>query len=302
MLDIIIIGGGPAGLTAGIYAGRSRLKTVILEKGLIGGRILMTEVIENFPGFPKGISTQELIKNIEEQVRELGVEIITEEAKDLDINSFEVKTEKNKYKAKAIIIATGAQSRRLNVPGEEKFQGKGLSYCAICDGPLYKDKKVVIVGGGNAAAEEALYLARFASSVDLIHRRDQLRASSILQERLRENKKINFILNSVVTEINGTHKVNSIKIKDKNTQKEKNIDCHGIFIYVGIEPNTSFVKHKLNMDDLGFIITDEDMATSQKGIFACGECLRKNLYQMITACSEGAIAAESANRYLMGLK
>jgi len=298
MLDLIIIGAGPAGLTAALYAGRSRLNTLVLEKIGVGGRILLTEVIENFPGFAGGVRTSELIKRMQEQVMSLGVNVVLEEALDIDCKSKTVKTNAATHSAEAIIIATGAQPRRLGVPGEDKFIGRGVSYCATCDAPFYRDKNVVIAGGGNAMAEEALYLTRFAKSVSIVHRRDQLRASPILQEKLRENKKINFILNSLIAEISGALKVESIKIKDVNTSKEKIIPCDGVFIYIGYLPDTACVNGKLKSDENGFIITAEDMSTSAEGIFACGDCRSKALYQAITACGDGAIAADSAYKYI----
>lgn len=300
--DLIIIGAGPAGLTAALYAGRSRLKTLMLEKIGVGGRILLTEVIENFPGFAEGIKTLDLIKRMQEQVTNLGVNIALEEVSEIDCKLKTVKTSAATYSADAIIIATGAQPKKLGVPGEDRLTGKGVSYCATCDGPFYRDKHVVIVGGGNAMAEEALYLTRFAKSVNIIHRRGELRASPILQEKLRENKKINFILGSVITEISGKTMVEAVKIKDLNTSQEKAIPCEGIFVYIGYNPDTVFVKGKLNLDETGFIITAEDMSTACEGIFACGDCRKKSLYQVVTACGDGAIAADSAYKYLVTRK
>jgi thioredoxin reductase (NADPH) len=298
MHDLIIIGAGPAGLTAAIYAGRSRLKTLLLEKMVVGGRILMSEAIENFPGFPKGIPTQELIKRMEEHARSLDVEIISEEVSELDTKSMTIKADSKSYPARSIIIATGAKPRKLGVPGEDKFTGRGVSYCATCDAPFYKDKAVFVVGGGNAVAEEALYLARFAKSVTVIHRRHELRASAILQEKLKNNSKIHFLLNSVVAEITGHNKVESIIVEDMNLSHRRSHTCDGVFIYIGYEPDTGFARHKLHMDETGFIITDENLATSHEGVFACGDCRKKNLYQVITACGDGAIAADSAYKYI----
>ncbi|MFH1269798.1 MAG: thioredoxin-disulfide reductase [Candidatus Omnitrophota bacterium] len=300
--DLIIIGAGPAGLTAALYAGRSRLNTLLLEKIGPGGRILLTETIENFPGFRGGIDTVELIKSMQEQVTDLGIKIVLEEVSGVDCKSKTVKTNAGAHSAEAMIIATGAHPRKLGVPGEDKLTGRGVSYCATCDAPLYREKNVVIVGGGNAMAEEALYLARFAKSVTIIHRRDELRASLILQEKLKINKKINFILSSVITEISGSNRVEGIKIKDLNSSEVRDIPCDGIFIYVGYMPDTAFVKDKLELDETGFIITAEDMSTSSEGIFACGDCRRKTLYQVITACADGAVAADSAYKYLAAKK
>jgi thioredoxin reductase (NADPH) len=299
MYDLIIIGAGPAGLTAGLYAGRYRLNTLILEKVTPGGRILMTETIENFPGFVDGVSTADLMSHLEQQVKKLGIEIELTEALELDCRSKTVKAENKLYQAKSIIIASGASPKRLNVPGEEELVGRGVSYCATCDGPLYKEKKVVVVGGGNAAVEEALYLRRYARTVSLIHRRNELRASKILQEKLREDKKINLILGSIVSKIQGASRVESIKIINAQTNQEQVLECDGIFVYVGSEPNTLFIKNKLEVDERGFITTDQDLMTSEEGIFACGDCRKKSLYQVITACGDGAIAADSAQRYLL---
>ncbi len=299
MYDLIIVGAGPAGLTAALYAGRARLKTLVLEKIAVGGRILMSESIENFPGFPEGISTHDLTRRMEEQVRSLDIKIELEEVLELDCRVKSVKTGSKTYAAKSIIIATGARPRKLGVSGEDRLIGKGVSYCATCDGPLYKEKNVVVVGGGNAVAEEALYLSRFAKRVSIIHRRNDLRASAILQERLKENKKIHFILSTVVSEIIGSRKVESIKIKDVNTSGEQIIACDGVFIYIGYEPDTGFVKNKVKLDDAGFIITDENLATSEKGVYACGDCRKKSLYQVITACGDGALASDCAYKYIV---
>lgn len=298
MRDLIIIGAGPAGLTAALYAGRSRLDTLLFEKMAVGGRILMSETIENYPGFPGGISTIELMNHMQEQVRELGVEIESDEVLDLDCINKTIKTSNGVYTARAIIIASGSRPRKLNVPGEEKYTGRGVSYCATCDAPFYKEKKVVIVGGGNAVAEEAMYLSRFASSVNIIHRRNDLRASPILQERLQQDKKINFILSSVVTEIMGTHAVEAVRIKDILNDKENDFKCEGVFIYIGNTPETIFLKGKLQMDEAGFILADDNMLTSVDGVFACGDCRKKGLYQVINACGDGAVAADSAYKFI----
>jgi thioredoxin reductase (NADPH) len=297
MFDLIIVGAGPAGLAAALYAARSRLKILVLEKMVVGGRILMSERIENYPGLGL-IPTAELIEQMEKQVRDLGVEINFEEALEVDCQEKKVTTASGTYLAKSIIIATGSRPRRLNVPGEEQLTGRGVSYCATCDAPLYKNKTVAIVGGGNTVAEEALYLSRFAKQVYLIHRRNDLRATQILQERLKENKKINFVFNSMVTEIAGTSKLEFLKIKNVETQKEDSLKCEGVFIYIGYLPETDLVKNKLQLDRGGFIITAPDMSTSGEGIFACGDCCKKTLYQVITACADGAIAADSAYKYI----
>ncbi len=298
MHDLIIIGAGPAGLTAALYAGRSRLDTLLIEKMAVGGRILMSETIENYPGFPGGIPTHELIGRMEAQVKELEVKIVNDEVTDLDCHKKTIKGLNAVYESAAIIIASGASPRKLNVPNEEKYTGRGVSYCATCDAPFFKDKKVVIVGGGNAVAEEAIYLSRFASSVSVIHRRQDLRAAPILQEKMQQNKKINFILSSVVTQIKGSVKAEAVTIKDLLSQKEYDFNCDGVFIYIGYEPETVFLKGKLEMNEAGLILTDENMATSVSGIFACGDCRKKGLYQVINACGDGAVAADSAYKFI----
>jgi len=300
--DLVIIGGGPAGLTAALYAGRSRLDTLLIEKMSVGGRILMSEIIENYPGFPGGIPTHELMARMEEQVKELGIKIVSEKVLDLDCANRTVNTSSSNHQAQSIIIASGARPRKLNIPGEEQYTGRGVSYCATCDAPFFKEKKVVIVGGGNAVAEEAIYLSRFASLVTVIHRRADLRASPILQERMQQNNKINFQLNSIATQIKGSNKVESIVVKDLLSGQENDFVCNGVFIYIGYEPDTEFVKNKLQMDEAGFIVTDENMATKATGIFACGDCRKKGFYQVINACGDGAVAADSAYKYIASRK
>ena len=300
--DLVIIGGGPAGLTAALYAGRSRLDTLLIEKMALGGRILMSEIIENYPGFPGGISTVELIARMEKQVKELEVKILSEEVSDLDCVSRIINTASGSHQSGAIIIASGARPRKLNVPGEEQYTGRGVSYCATCDAPFFKGKRIVIVGGGNAVAEEAMYLSRFASLVTVIHRRGDLRASKILLERMQQNKKINFILNSIVTQIKGAKRLESVMLKDLLSGKEYDFACDGVFIYIGYEPETEFLKNKLQMDEAGFIVTDENMATTVPGVFACGDCRRKGFYQVINACGDGAVAADSAYKYIANQK
>ncbi|MFH1191172.1 MAG: thioredoxin-disulfide reductase [Candidatus Omnitrophota bacterium] len=296
--DLVIIGAGPAGLTAALYAGRSRLDILLFEKMAVGGRILMSEIIENYPGFPGGISTVELMARMEEQVKELGVKIVSEEARDLDCVSRIINVAGASYQASAIIIASGARPRKLNIPGEQEYTGRGVSYCATCDAPFFKDKRVVIVGGGNAVAEEAIYLSRFASLVSVIHRRGDLRASAILQERMQQNSKINFILNSIATRIKGSNKVESVVIKDLLSGKERDFACDGVFIYIGHEPETVFLNNKLQMDESGYIVTDENMATTAAGVFACGDCRKKGFYQVVNACGDGAVAADSAYKFI----
>jgi thioredoxin reductase (NADPH) len=305
MHDVIIIGAGPAGLTASLYAGRYRLDTLVLEKLSVGGQIILSSTIENFPGFPGGISTQELIERFKKQTDELQIKILMEEVREINFSSqaegsiYNITTKEGSYQARSVIIASGAQPKKLGVDGEGKFTGRGVSYCATCDAPLFKNKDVVVIGAGDKAIEEALFLAGYASTVSVIHRRDTLRASKILEEKARANKKIRFLFDSVVEKIEGSNKVEAVKVKNVKTESISLFACQGVFIFVGIMPYTDFLKQKLEMDESGFIITDQDLHTSQKGIFACGDCRKKSLYQVINACAEGAVAAASAHRYLI---
>ena len=265
----------------------------------------MSQTIENFPGFPGGISTGELIARIKGQTEELGVNIEIDDAtqitpeKDAQGVYYALKAKYNSYQARAIIIASGARPKRLGVPGEDKFIGRGVSYCGACDAPLFKDKEIVVIGGGNTAIEEALFLASYAKKASIIHRRQQLRASKILEEKANANPKINFILDSVVDQISGANIVESVSIRNVKTNAVSKFPCQGVFIFVGIEPNTLFLKNLLNLDELGFIITDRKLISSCAGIFACGDCVNKPLYQVVTACGEGALAADSAHKYIL---
>ncbi len=305
MYDVIIIGAGPAGLTAGLYSGRYRLKTLIFEKLAVGGQIIMSATIENYPGFPGGISTFELMGKMEKQAKETGIEIENAEVSAVEFTSsgqprvFLVKAGDKIYQSKTLIISTGAHWKRLGVPGEEKLIGRGVSFCATCDGPLFRNKEVVVVGGGDKAVEEAVFLASYAAKVTIIHRRNQLRAAEIIQEKAKANPKINFVLDSVVEEVSGENKVESVKIKNLVTGKSSFISCQGVFILIGVAPSTEFLKNHLELDESGFIITDSNARTSQEGVFACGDCRQKGFYQVITACGEGAQAAFSAHNYLL---
>lgn len=300
--DIIIIGGGPAGLTAGIYASRARMRTLLIERLAPGGQAALTEIIENYPGFPEGVPGLELMKKMREQAIKTGLEIVPGEVTEIEAEKKLVKTKDRKYKALAIIIASGAHPQKLGVPREDRLLGKGVSYCVTCDGPLFKDRDVVVVGGGDSAVEEALFLTKFAKKVILIHRRERLRAAKILQERALANKKIEFIWDSAVTEILGEEGVDGVRVKNKKTKEEKEIPCQGVFISIGIIPATEFLKGLTNIDERGYLLTDEDMKTSQEGIYACGDCRKKLLRQIITACGEGALAAFAATKYVEELK
>lgn len=302
--DLIIIGGGPAGLTAAIYASRERFDTLLLEKAQCGGLTAVTNLVENYPGFPDGINGMELIEKFKEQARRFGADILEfEEVKAVhpDKNKIRVQTAKAEHSASAVIIASGSIPKKLNIPGEEKYTGRGVSYCAICDGPLYKDKDVLVVGGGNAAAEEALFLTKFCRGVILVHRRDELRAAKIFQERLRADKKIKLMLNHVPVSINGREVINSITVKDAQTHQEQILKVCGVFIYIGFSPNSRFLEGVVELDSSGCIKTDERMQTSAPGIYAAGDVRSGNIRQITAACGEAAVCAISVRNYLKKL-
>lgn len=303
--DLIIIGGGPAGLTAGIYASRARLKTLLLEKALPGGQILSSPLVENYPGLTKGISGAKMIEEMVGQAERFGTEIRTEtvvSVEDSGNKGKTVKTDKGSYKAITVIFAMGATYSKLNVPGEDKLSGRGVSYCATCDGPLFRDKEVVVVGGGDTAIEEALFLTKFCAKVNIVHRRDELRATKILQERAFANKKINIIWNSVATEILGGQKVESVMLKDVKANKETLLATSGVFLAVGFTPHTELASGLVKTDEKGYIITNDDMETSREGLFAAGDCRKKLLRQVVSACGDGATAAFAAQKYIEKLK
>ena len=300
LYEILIIGGGPAGLTAGIYGSRSKRDTLIIEKLLPGGQVGLTDIVENYPGFPEGIEGPELVKKMEAQAKKFGTEIITDEIIDLKLEEEEkeVISRSGSYRTKTIIIASGATQRKLGVPGEKEFTGRGVSYCATCDGAFFEGQEIAVVGGGDTAVQEAIYLTQFAKKVTIIHRRDKLRASKILQERAFKNEKIDFLWDSVVTEIMGDKRVEKIKVKNVKRGEEKIIEKNGIFIYIGLVPNTSYLKGKIKLDQNGYVITDENMRTSIEGVYAAGDVRTKSLRQIVTATADGAQAAMSAVEYL----
>ena len=300
-VELIIVGGGPAGLTSAIYSARALIDTLVIEKMLPGGQPVLTTFIENYPGFPEGISGPELAERLESQAGKFGAKIITSRPV-LNISrkeeGFEVKTEMESFLGKAVIVATGTSPRKLNVPGEEEFTGRGVSYCAVCDGAFYRDRVVAVVGGGDSAMDESIYLTRFANKVFVIHRRNQLRAEKILQERAFSNPKISFIWDTVVQSIEGDRKVELLKLKNVKTGEISELKVNGIFIYIGSTPNSSMVKDLVELDKNGFIITDNCMKTSVPGLFAAGDVRNTNFRQLATAIGDGAIAANSAERYL----
>ena len=299
--DVIIVGAGPAGLAAGIYAGRSQLKTVILDQMMPGGQLLITEQIENYPGFHDGITGFELSEKLRVHAEKFGAVIENGQpvsSVDLDGELFVVRTEGGEIKGKTLIWAAGSIAKKLNVPGEAEFIGRGVSYCAVCDGAFFKDRVVAVIGGGDSALEEALYLTKFASKVYLIHRRDKFRAVKIIQDRVKRNEKIEPVLNKVVVSINGTQFVESLTLKDTMTGETTELPVDGVFIFIGNEPNVAPVVHLVETTEQGFIITDEEMRTKTPGLFAAGDVRYKFLKQVVTAAADGAVAAMSATKYL----
>jgi len=302
MEDLVIIGAGPAGLTAGLYAARSRLKTILFERLTLGGQILTTEFVENYPGFPEGISGFELADRMKRQAEKFGLEIRTQEVAKLDFASKEniVVTEKQDLKSKAIILACGATPQKLGIEGEVLLTGKGVSYCATCDGPFYRDQEVAVIGGGDMAVEEALFLTRFASKVHLIHRRDKLRATKLLQERVLASKQMEIVWDTIPVRIVGKNEVEGIELKNIKTNEVSLLPVSGVFVFIGYNPNNALVKGLIKLDEQGFVLTENNMGTSVPGVFAAGDIRSKLLRQVSTAVGEGAMAAFAAEKYLEG--
>ncbi|NPV54935.1 MAG: thioredoxin-disulfide reductase [Firmicutes bacterium] len=330
LYDLIIVGGGPAGLSAAIYGGRARLRTLVLERGAIGGLAITTFHIDNYPGFPESIAGPDLMQRMEEQARKFGAEIEQADITGLEgpgglggpggselDGSFAVITSGGKRIARAVIVATGTEPMKLGVPGEEEFRGRGVSYCATCDGAFFRDKHVIVVGGGDSAIEEAIFLTRFASAVTVVHRRDALRATKVVQERAFANPKIAFEWSHVVGEITGENRVEGVRLRSTKTGEVKELPADGVFIYVGSRPNTGFLmggpggdnpgpaqvglQPQVKLDERGYIITDEAMRTNVPGLFAAGDVRQKGLRQIVTAVSDGAIAAVEAEKYIDAL-
>lgn len=302
--DVVILGGGPAGFSAGIYTARGNVSTAILDVSMLGGQPSNYLELENYPAFMK-IGGFELMEKFEEHADMFGVQKFPmQEIEFIDLVSSPkiIRTKEAEFRAKSVIIATGAKPMRLGVKGEEEFVGRGVSYCAVCDGAFYKDKVVAIVGGGNSAVEEAIYLTKFASKVYIIHRRDELRADKIIQDRAAKNEKIEFVLNSVVCEIQGQDLVNNLILKNTKTDEMFNLAVDGVFPYIGITPNVENISGQITQDKAGFIITDETMKTSIDGVFAIGDVRKTPLRQVITAASDGAIAGVYAVKYIESLK
>lgn len=297
--DVAIIGGGPAGLAAAVYAARGGMKTVIFEKALVGGQITTTADVENYPGFEDNMSGFDIADKMRKQAEKFGTEIKQENIKSIQSDNFYkvVETDSNKYNVKSVILATGANPSKLGVQGEAKYTGRGVSYCATCDGALYRDKTVAVVGGGDSAVEEAIFLTKFAKKVYVIHRRDELRAVKLIQKRAFENDKIEIIWDSIVKEIKGGDFIEKVELYNKKTKETSELDLDGIFIYVGIIPNNELIKSDVELDEQGFILTDETMCTKVPGLFAAGDVVHKVLRQVVTAASDGATAAFSAEKW-----
>jgi len=305
--DTIIVGGGPAGYTAGIYAARSGLKTLLVEGAATVSQITITDLIENYPGIPDGINGFDLMQLFKKQALNFGLEIVTGDVQSIQKSAdapviWNVDVSGKAYQALSIVAATGAQWNKLGVPGEEAFAGKGVSYCATCDGPFYRNKDVIVVGGGDTAIQEALFLTHFARKVTVIHRRDRLRAAAILQKRAFAEKKIEFVWKATLTEVAGTDFVTGVRVSDVESGKISAIEAEGVFIFVGRTPTTGLFRDIVNLDKGGYIITDDNMLTSAAGIFAAGDCRAKQFRQVVTAAGDGANAIYSAELYVDELK
>ena len=298
--DVIIIGSGPAGYTASIYTSRAKLKTLIITGSLPGGQLMTTSEVENYPGFPNGIFGPELMINMKQQSERFGTAMITDEVKKVNFNvrPFEIYTDSSMYTAESVLISTGATPRKLGIEPEQAFAGRGISYCATCDGPFFKDQHIVVVGGGDTALEEASFLTKFGKSVKIIHRRDYLRASKILQERAFENPKIEFVWNSSVVDIKGDNKISSIIVKDNKNGEEKKLNVGGLFVAIGHEPNTSIFKGQIDMDDKGYVIVNNYTQTNVEGVFASGDVHDHRYRQAITAAGFGCMAALDIEKWL----
>ncbi len=300
VLNVLILGSGPAGLSAAIYAARAELEPVVLTGLQFGGQATLTNEIENYPGFPDGVGGSELGELLQKHAERFGAKVEFELATELDLSSrpFRIQTENGQILAKALIVATGANPIHMDIEGEKELTGRGVSYCGTCDGWFFKEKNVVVVGGGDSALEEALFLTRFASSVTIVHRRDTFRASAILQKRATNNSKIHFLMNTIVTKIVGDEKVESVLIKDVISGEEKSLETDGFFVFIGHSPNTQLFKGQLDMTDLGYIKIDHLMRASVPGVFVAGEAADPDFKQVVTSAGMGAAAAIQATRFL----
>jgi thioredoxin reductase (NADPH) len=298
--DLIILGGGPAGLTAAVYAGRARVKTLVLVGSVPGGQPANTDIVENYPGFPQGIEGPELAQHFRSQAERFDAQVVIDTVTEVDFSNrpFTVRTHGATYKARTVIVATGAVPRRLGVPGEDKFFGRGVSACATCDGFFYRDKRVVVVGGGDSAVAEGLFLTRFADEVIIVHRRGELRATKIYQEQALANPKIRFVWDTVVEEVLGEQTVNGVRVRNVKTDETSVIETDGVFIYVGMVPTTELFTDQLEMDEWGYVISDHRQQTNVPGVFVAGDVQDPLYRQIVVAAGTGAIAAMEAEKFL----
>ena len=301
--DVVILGGGPAGLTSAIYASRAKLNTLLVEKEVIGGEAASTDKIENYPGFPEGISGIELAERMRQQAERFGAHILYGEVQSLDLKSQPkvIGLDVAKVKAKSVIIASGTSPKSLNVPGEKEFKGRGVSYCATCDGPIFSGKDIAIVGCGNSGLQEGLFILKFVKSLTMIEYLPTIQAEKILQERMREHDNVSWLLNHQVLEIKGDNWVSSIVVKDRATDEVKEIPVQGVFVYVGLIPNTDFLGGQVELNEWGYIKTDTKMQTSVPGVFAAGDVRETEIRQVATAIGDGAVAAASVQHYIENL-
>jgi len=303
--NVIVIGSGPSGLTSAIYLARANLNPLVIEGYIYGGQLMMTTEIENFPGFPEGIMGPELMENMRKQAERFGARFITKDVTKVDFTNrpFTVEVEEDIYKAKSVVISTGASAKLLGLDAERKFMGKGVSTCATCDGAFYRNKKIAMVGGGDSALEEAIFLTRFASKVYVIHRRDKLRASKIMQDKASSNPKIEFVWNSVIDDILGDKKVTSINLKNVINNEITNMELDGVFVAIGHNPNTSLFEGQVKLDEKGYVITEgKSSKTNIAGVFACGDVQDISYKQAITAAGSGCMSALDAEKYLESLE
>jgi len=299
--DVVILGGGPAGLTAGMYASRARLSTLLVERNYPGGQVMMCESIENYPGFTSSTCGADLAMSMREQAEKFGMETKLADVERVDLGGHEkylYTTDGQAITGRTVILSLGASPRRLNVPGEAEFIGRGVSYCAVCDGAFFQDKKLLVVGGGDTAVEDSVFLTKYASSVTIAHRRDKFRAQRIIQERALSNPTIKVSWNSVVKEIGGGERVENVALENVLTNEVTTMPIDGVFVLIGLNPNTKFLDGQISLDQDGYIITDENMQTSLPGVYAAGDARRKLLRQIVTACADGAIAATAAEKYV----
>ena len=302
LYDVIIIGSGCAGYTSAIYTSRGNLKTLVIAGAKPGGQLMLTSDVENYPGFPEGVLGGDLMDRMRQQAERFGAEIVYEDVTEVEFSSspFKVIADKE-YEAKSVIIATGASAKWLNLPSEQRLIGRGVANCAVCDAAFFRDKYVLVVGGGDTAVEEALFLTKFASKVSIVPRRDSLRASKIMQDRAKKNKKIDFIWNNIVADIVGKSRVEAVVIEDVNTKKQKKITCDGLFVAIGHEPNTGIFKGQLTLDEKGYIVVRKDVFSNMEGVFVAGDVADYRYKQAVTAAGMGCKAALEAEKYIASL-